>query len=334
MTLDLRPRKIALYTASRLAKKSASQVRALTGADVVINGTLYNATTWKPVCDVKKDGKVLSNDAYSYRGLAWNNGDDRFTVATTCEMAKYDNFISCVMLVYQGKACQISCTSDVARPSGRTAIIGMKDGTLRLYAVKEGVRNRTPQELQKTVLAMGGVDYCLMLDGGGSTQLSQAGNEYICSSRKVQNYLCFWKRDNEPKGERPMVEINAYSKKKDGAKKLSTNFAVREFACKDGSDAILVAPRLVMVLQSIRSHFGKPVTIHSAYRTAAYNDKVGGAAQSQHCYGTAADVSIKGVAPSELADYARSLMPDWGGVGVYPTFTHVDVRETRADWKG
>ena len=47
-----------------------------------------------------------------------------------------------------------------------------------------------------------------------------------------------------------MVEINAYSKAKDGGKKLSTNFAVREFACKDGSDAVLVAPRLVMVLQS------------------------------------------------------------------------------------
>ena len=37
-----------------------------------------------------------------------------------------------------------------------------------------------------------------------------------------------------------MVEINAYSKAKDGGKKLSTNFAVKEFACKDGSDAVLV----------------------------------------------------------------------------------------------
>ena len=33
-----------------------------------------------------------------------------------------------------------------------------------------------------------------------------------------------------------MVEINAYSKAKDGGKKLSANFTVKEFACKDGSE--------------------------------------------------------------------------------------------------
>ena len=131
-----------------------------------------------------------------------------------------------------------------------------------------------------------------------------------------------------------MVEINAYSKAASGGKKLSTNFTVEEFACKDGSDAVLVAPRLVMVLQSIRSHFGVPVVIHSAYRTPQYNKQVGGAAHSQHCYGTAADIVVKGQNPAGVAAYVRQLMPDWGGVGIYKSFTHVDVRETRADWLG
>ena len=131
-----------------------------------------------------------------------------------------------------------------------------------------------------------------------------------------------------------MVEINAYSLKKDGGKKLSSNFRVREFACGDGSDAVFVAPRLVMVLQSIRSHFGKPVTIHSGYRTPPYNTKVGGVEDSQHTYGTAADISINGVSVADVAAYARSIMPDWGGVGIYKKqgFVHVDVRENRADW--
>ena len=133
-----------------------------------------------------------------------------------------------------------------------------------------------------------------------------------------------------------MVEINAYSKAQDGGKRLSTNFKVSEFACGDGSDAVLVAPRLVMVLQSIRSHFGAPVTIHSAYRTPQYNAKVGGVAHSQHCYGTAADISVKGKTPAQVFAYAREIMPDWGGVGVYVKqgFCHVDVREARADWTG
>ena len=131
-----------------------------------------------------------------------------------------------------------------------------------------------------------------------------------------------------------MVEINAYSKAKDGGKKLSTHFKVKEFACKDGSDAVLVAPRLVMVLQSIRSRFGVPVVIHSAYRTPQYNEQVDGAEHSQHCYGTAADISVSGQKPETVATFARQLMPDWGGVGVYSQkgFTHIDIREARADW--
>ena len=50
-----------------------------------------------------------------------------------------------------------------------------------------------------------------------------------------------------------MVEINGYSREKDGGRLLSTHFKVREFACRDGSDVVLVAPRLVMVLESIRT---------------------------------------------------------------------------------
>ena len=133
-----------------------------------------------------------------------------------------------------------------------------------------------------------------------------------------------------------MVEINAYSKAKDGNKKLSKNFKVKEFACNDGSDAVLVAPRLVMVLQSIRSRFGTAVTINSGYRTPQYNAKVGGVAHSQHCYGTAADIIVKGQKPEAVGAFARELMPDWGGVGIYSQqgFTHIDVREVRADWNG
>ena len=131
-----------------------------------------------------------------------------------------------------------------------------------------------------------------------------------------------------------MVEINAYSKANDGARQLSSHFKVREFACKDGSDAVLVAPRLVMVLESIRAHFGAAVTVSSGYRTPQYNAKVDGAAHSQHCYGTAADIVVKGQTPETVAAYARQLMPDWGGVGVYKSFTHIDVREARADWTG
>ena len=133
-----------------------------------------------------------------------------------------------------------------------------------------------------------------------------------------------------------MVEIHAYSKAASGGKQLSAHFKVREFACRDGSDAVLVAPRLVMVLETIRAHFGVPVVIHSAYRTPQYNTKVDGVTDSQHCYGTAADIVVRGKTPAAVAAYARQIMPDWGGVGIYAKkgFTHIDVREKKSDWTG
>ena len=130
------------------------------------------------------------------------------------------------------------------------------------------------------------------------------------------------------------MTIKAYSKAKDGNKKLSANFKVREFACTDGSDPIFIDSELVNVLQKIRAHFGKSVTITSAYRTPGRNKAVGGQTYSQHLYGRAADIKVKGVSPAKVAAYAEKLLPNRGGIGTYSTFTHIDVRSVKARWKG
>ena len=129
------------------------------------------------------------------------------------------------------------------------------------------------------------------------------------------------------------MTIKAYSKLKDGNKKLSENFKVKEFACTDGSDPIFIDSELVDVLQKIRTYFGKAVTITSAYRTPGKNKTVGGQTYSQHLYGKAADIKVNGVAPGKVAAYAEKLMPGKGGIGIYGTFTHVDIRATKARWK-
>ena len=127
--------------------------------------------------------------------------------------------------------------------------------------------------------------------------------------------------------------IKAYSLKKDGNVKLSTNFKVKEFACNDGTDPIFIDTDLVTVLQKIRTHFGKPVTITSAYRTPPHNKTCGGTTYSQHLYGRAADIKISGVTPKKVADYAETLL-DNGGIGIYNTFTHIDVRSVKSRWQG
>lgn len=135
--------------------------------------------------------------------------------------------------------------------------------------------------------------------------------------------------------------MEVFSIAKDGSRRLSANFTVREFACKDGSDPVFVDSELVRVLQNIRDHFGKPVIITSAYRTAAHNKKVGGAKYSQHCYGRAADIRVAGVPVETLAAYAEKLLPDTGGIGRYPVrsgrptgWVHVDVRPNKSRWTG
>ena len=131
-----------------------------------------------------------------------------------------------------------------------------------------------------------------------------------------------------------MTIIEAYSKAKDGNKKLSTNFKVSEFACSDGSDPIFIAPGLVTILQNIRTHFGKPVEINSAYRTPTKNKAVGGTEYSQHLYGKAADIVVTGISPKKVAAYAETLLPKKGGIGIYSTFVHIDIRDVKSRWNG
>ena len=130
-----------------------------------------------------------------------------------------------------------------------------------------------------------------------------------------------------------IMTIKAYSKAKNGNSRVSTNFRVREFACQDGSDPIFIDSELVSVLQKIRNHFGKAVTITSAYRTPKHNKSVGGTTYSQHLYGKAADIKVQGIAPKDVAKYAETLL-DEGGIGIYNTFTHIDVRATKSRWQG
>ena len=48
----------------------------------------------------------------------------------------------------------------------------------------------------------------------------------------------------------------------------------------------------VYVLEPLRKHMGRPISISSGYRCPRVNTLVGGVAKSQHMYGQAADIRI------------------------------------------
>ena len=322
------------FNRKRLRSTTANLKKMLAeaGGDAICNGSIFlrNQT---PACHLKADGQTRKTPNYRAWAISWDTPAD-FGVKTVPNGDR--NYMECVHLIIGGKKIYpVTCGSDMRYRAPRTAI-GTKNGRFAYYVSKN---RRTPEQL-RDLLAASGWDNAIMMDGGGSTCFMDSTGKGFTGDGRVIPFFLVWKLKSgdafEPEGEKPMVEINAYSKAKDGNKKLSTHFKVKEFACKDGSDAVLVAPRLVMVLQSIRSHFGAAVTINSGYRTPQYNAKVGGVAHSQHCYGTAADITVRGQKPAAVAAYARQLMPDWGGVGVYSQkgFTHIDVREVKSDWNG
>ena len=131
------------------------------------------------------------------------------------------------------------------------------------------------------------------------------------------------------------IAIKEYSMSRDSTRQLSPSFRVREFGCK-GSDVVLIDEELVVLLQCIREHFGKPLHITSGYRTATHNAAVGGSKSSQHLLGRASDFWVEDTPVASVAAYAETLLPGTGGIGRYPAkgFVHVDVRKAKSRWVG
>lgn len=120
--------------------------------------------------------------------------------------------------------------------------------------------------------------------------------------------------------------------------KLSEHFNPEEFACKCGCGLKEVSPKLIELLEVIRKYANAPITIVSGRRCPAHNKECGGAKNSQHLLGNAADIQIKGMSASKAQQFIQELHDSnkcrVGGLGKYFSFTHVDIRQTLARWNG
>lgn len=122
--------------------------------------------------------------------------------------------------------------------------------------------------------------------------------------------------------------------------KLTSNFNKSEFDCKSGADmpqeVLNNVQKLANQLQIIRNKVSVPVKINSGYRSPEHNTKIGGSKTSQHLLGKAADIVIDGYTPDEVADLIEELIENGdilqGGLGRYNTFTHYDIRKSKARW--
>jgi uncharacterized protein YcbK (DUF882 family) len=136
--------------------------------------------------------------------------------------------------------------------------------------------------------------------------------------------------------------------------KITPNFALEEFASRDGTEypSEWIETRLrplCETLEVVRAAGGGTIHIDSGYRTLAYDQKlyddyldkmrrgiatgtVAPPTSSQHPKGRAADIKHAVLQPHELFNLVLGLyhdgqLPQLGGVGLYPSFVHVDVRQ-------
>ena len=125
-----------------------------------------------------------------------------------------------------------------------------------------------------------------------------------------------------------------YSKSKQGGVKLSDDFTVREFACHDGSDTVWVDAALVKYIQRIRNWAGVPIIISSGYRTPAYNKKIGGAPNSYHTRGQAADIYARDrkKSISEIARFAQAIGVRGIEKNEDANYVHIDIRQKKYYW--
>lgn len=98
-----------------------------------------------------------------------------------------------------------------------------------------------------------------------------------------------------------------------------------------------VSHLLIEKLDELRELVKRPVLVNYAglqlrgYRSERENAAIKNSAKhSYHMRGLAADVTIPGMHPGDVATAALDV--GFTGIGIYRTWTHVDCRAMRASW--
>lgn len=88
---------------------------------------------------------------------------------------------------------------------------------------------------------------------------------------------------------------------------LTKHFSLAEYAKNQSGTVNLTAESILhaQCMEEFREWLGKPLTVNAWFRTAAYNKKVGGNANSSHLRGCATDWGNAGVSEENFIKYAK-----------------------------
>lgn len=138
------------------------------------------------------------------------------------------------------------------------------------------------------------------------------------------------------------VAVPGFCKLSQATDASTANFKLTEFNCNDAAktpvpEAIRGNVQQVMEqLEVLRAELGKSISVNSGYRTVEHNKAVGGESNSLHLCGMAADIRADGITPSTVHSTIEKLIAagkmKQGGLGIYNTFVHYDIRGEKARW--
>ena len=125
------------------------------------------------------------------------------------------------------------------------------------------------------------------------------------------------------------------------------HFTAREFFYRGASDERLrlntdppaeLWPNMedtAKAMEEARKRLKAPIRISSAYRSPAYNKRIGGVPNSMHVEFNACDLVTE--RPAKLYLVLLEMRREGlfrGGLGLYRSFVHVDSRGHNATWRG
>jgi len=197
MIKTYKPLKVSLFD-NRKTRYAAAKVKAVTGADIVFNGSLFNWSDYSPCCDIRVGGKTLNDDQWSYYGYGWNDGELP-RVMNSNDMFTVDYYISCLWVIHNGEKQTVNDNAaGTGGVRGRTAFGFKADGMMVIIVTSDTNGAMTLSQARDALFNAGCVNG-IILDGGGSSQIDTP-TEDVTSSRIVSNFVCVW-LDDEPKKE-------------------------------------------------------------------------------------------------------------------------------------
>lgn len=137
------------------------------------------------------------------------------------------------------------------------------------------------------------------------------------------------------------MAVKTYSKKTQGNVYCSEHTQVKEMACKDGTDKVLVDETLMEMIEKLFTKLNcKKYIIESGYRTPSHDKAVGGNGKGQHTLGKAVDAYFydknNKIIPAQIVCCVAQDIGFKGIANISKRYTnvHLDMRDTDRKYYG